>query len=36
MQKTIQNVSWVWLAVFYVLIIVVVRFLNKKFSKFFV
>ncbi len=36
MQKTIQNVSWVWLIIFYVLIIVIVRFLNKKFKNFFV
>ncbi|MDP2741527.1 MAG: ComEC/Rec2 family competence protein [bacterium] len=29
-MKTIENVSWIWLAIFYLLIGFVVRFLNKK------
>jgi competence protein ComEC len=34
--KTIQNVHWIWLVVFYSLIGFIVRFLNKKYSQSFV
>lgn len=35
-MKTIQNVHWIWLAIFYLLIGFIIRFLNKKYSQNFV
>jgi hypothetical protein len=36
MAKTFDNISWIWLAVFYIIIIFATRLLNKKYSQNFI